>query len=118
VAVLVAAGVGAAVAEIGARTLLQRVAGIELLGHAFAAVEGVQMAMLTAWAFYVSALVAVGGPVAAPIVETTRLRHVPALAALGAQEPETLARSARRLDVTAGAVLWRQGDARALLRIR
>ena len=75
VAVLVAAGVGAAVAEIGARTLLQRVAGIELLGHAFAAVEGVQMAMLTAWAFYVSALVAV-------------------------------------------AVLWRQGDARALLRIR
>ncbi len=138
VAVLVAAGVGAAVGEIGARSLLQRVAGIELLGHAFAAVEGVQMAMLAAGALYVSALVAVGGPVAAPIgvgalvlvvagvsarrildtdshadaplVEMTQLRHVPALAALGAPELETLARSARRLEVAPGTVLCHQGE--------
>jgi len=137
IALLLGGGIGASVTEIGSRTLLQRVAGLDLLGHAFAAVEGVQMAMLGAGALVVGVLVELWGPAAAPVgvgvilalfglvscrrvlrtddrataplVEMAVLRRFRPFAEMPAPELETVARAAQHRDVTAGQVLVEPG---------
>lgn len=65
---LLGAGAGAAVMEITARTMLQRTAATEVVGHAFAAVESAQMAALALGALTVGAVVERWGPSAGLIV--------------------------------------------------
>ncbi|MFZ4519599.1 MAG: hypothetical protein ACOYOP_14510 [Microthrixaceae bacterium] len=79
VALLGGAGVGATCAEVASRTLLQRVAGLSLLGHAFSVVEGSQMAALGVGAVTVGLAVDRFGPQAALVAPAVLLVGLSAL---------------------------------------
>jgi hypothetical protein len=136
--VLVALGVSEAVYELTVVMLLQRVSRLDLLGHVFALVEALQMAMLgvgaalvplavqlfgSHWApaaIGVLFIVLVGGigtrivfidrDARVPITEMAVLRATPLFGALPGPALETVAREARRVAVVAGDVVVLQGD--------
>jgi len=136
--VLVAIGVAEASYELTAVMLLQRVSRLDLLGHIFAVVEALQMAMLAVGAALVPVAVQLFGPrwapasigalfvllvgsvsarivaidrdARVPITEMAVLRATPLFGALPGPALETLAREARRVAVAAGDVVVRQGD--------
>jgi MFS family permease len=138
VAVLAAAGLGRAMLDVGARTLLQRVAPPDMLARVFGLVEAIAMAALAVGSLGVTLLVAVGGvslalagiglllPLAVlvggrslldidrhadvPVVEIGLLRSLPLFAPLPPQTLESAARSLRRADVGAGSVVIREGQ--------
>ena len=135
---LVALGVATATYELTALMLLQRVTRLDLVGHIFALVEALQMAMLAIGAAIVPLAVALFGshraPAAigvffavivgsvstrivridrharVPITEMAVLRATPLFAALPGPALETVAREARRVAVAPGDVVVRQGD--------
>ncbi len=131
-------GLSASLYELTSRMLLQRISGLDVLGHVFSLVEAVQMAMLAVGSasvpFVVHALgtrwaaagigglmvltVAILGPALVrvdrqahvPLTEMAALRATPLLAPLPAPTLETLAREARREEVAAGTVVVRRGE--------
>jgi MFS family permease len=133
-----ACGLSASLYELTSRMLLQRISGLDVLGHVFSLVEAVQMAMLavgsasvpfvvhalgTRWApAGVGALmvltIAILGPALVrvdrrahvPLTEMAALRATPLLAPLPAPALETLAREARRQEIPAGAVVVGRGE--------
>jgi hypothetical protein len=135
---LVTFGVAATTYELTALMLLQRVSRLDLLGHVFALVESLQMAMLAIGAAIVPLAVNLFGshwaPAAVgvlfvslvaglatrvvvidrharvPITEMAALRSTPLFGALPGPALETVAREARRVEVAAGDVVVRQGD--------
>ena len=135
---LVIFGIATTTFELTALMLLQRVSRLDLLGHVFALVESLQMAMLAVGAAIVPLAVnlfgsrwapaAIGvlfvGLVAGfgtrvvlidrharvPITEMALLRATPLFGALPGPALETVAREARRVEVAAGHVVVRQGD--------
>ena len=136
--VVVALGMAAATYELTALMLLQRVSRLDLLGHIFALVEALQMAMLalgaaivplavqlfgSRWAsaavgvLFALLVIAIGGRVViidrhahVPITEMAILRAIPLFGALPGPALETVAREARRLAVAAGDTVVRQGE--------
>jgi MFS family permease len=138
IVILVVFGVASTTYELTALMLLQRVSRLDLLGHVFALVEALQMAMLAVGAALVPLAVnlfgsqwapaAIGvlfvGLVAGlatrvvsidrharvPITEMAALRSTPLFGALPGPALETVAREARRIEAAAGDVLVRQGD--------
>jgi hypothetical protein len=136
--VLVALGVSEGLYELTALMLLQRVSRLDLLGHIFALVEALQMAMLAVGAAIVPVAVQLFGshwaPAAigvlfvmlvggigarivvidrdarVPLTEMAVLRATPIFGALPGPALETVAREARRVVVAAGDVVVRQGD--------
>ncbi|MDQ1479205.1 MAG: hypothetical protein QOI44_66 [Actinomycetota bacterium] len=138
IVILVVFGVASITYELTALMLLQRVSRLDLLGHVFALVEALQMAMLAVGAALVPLAVnlfgsqwapaAIGvlfvGLVAGlatrvvsidrharvPITEMAALRLTPLFGALPGPALETVAREARRVEAAAGDVLVRQGD--------
>jgi len=137
--VLVAFGIAEATYELTALMLLQRVSRLDLVGHVFALVEAMQMAMLAIgaalvplavqlfgshWApaaigvLFVALVGALGAPIVlidrnarVPITEMAILRVTPLLGALPGPALETIARESSRIEVPAGEVVVRQGDA-------
>jgi MFS family permease len=135
---LALAGAGRVVLDVGARTLLQRVAPSDVLARVFGLLEGLAFLALALGSLLVAGLVALGGatlgivgvglllPLAAaaagrglldidrhatvPVVEIGLLRGLPLFAALGPATLEALARALERTDVAAGADVIRQGD--------
>jgi hypothetical protein len=135
---LVAFGVAEATYELTALMLLQRVSRLDLVGHIFALVEALQMAMLAVGAAIVPLAVALfgshGAPAAVgvlfvalvgaigtrivlidrsarvPITEMALLRSTPMFGALPGPALETVAREARRLEAASGDVIIRQGE--------
>jgi hypothetical protein len=138
VLVLVAFGIATAMYELTALMLLQRVSRLDLLGHVFALVEALQMAMLAVGAAIVPLAVhlfgskwapaAIGGlfllfvagfatrvvridrDARVPITEMATLRATPLFGALPGPALETVAREARRVAVPAGDVVVVQGE--------
>ena len=138
IVMLVIFGVAATTFELTALMLLQRVSRLDLLGHVFALVESLQMAMLAVGAALVPLAVNLFGshwaPAAigvlfvalvagfgtrvilidrharVPITEMAALRSTPLFRALPGPALETVAREARRVEVAAGEVVVRQGD--------
>lgn len=136
--ILVAFGGAHTVYELTALMLLQRVSRLDLVGHIFAIVEALQMAMLAIGAALVPLAVQLfgshGAPAAVgvlfvllvgalatrvvlidrharvPITEMAVLRAIPLMAALPGPALETVAREARRVSVPAGDVVVRQGE--------
>ena len=136
--VLVALGIAQATYELTALMLLQRVTRLDLVGHIFALVEALQMAMLAVGAAVVPLAVTLFGSHRAPgaigvllavmigvlsiwivridrearvpITEMAALRATPLFAALPGAGLETIAREARRVEITAGDVVVQQGD--------
>jgi hypothetical protein len=136
---LAAAGAARTVVDVAGRTLLQRTAPAPLVARLFGVVEGVAMAALAAGSLLVPALVALGGARTAsaglgvllvcaafaaarglvaidaaadvPQVEIALLRSVSMFAPLDPPTVEALARSLTPLELGAGAVLMRQGEA-------
>ncbi len=136
--VLVAFGIAEATYELTSLMLLQRVSRLDLIGHVFAIVEALQMAMLAVGAALVPLAVylfgshwapaAIGGVFAGviavlgarivqidrharvPITEMAALRATPQFGVLPGPALETVARETRRLEVPAGEVVIRQGD--------
>jgi Cyclic nucleotide-binding domain len=118
--------------------LLQRVSRLDLVGHVFAFVEAMQMAMLAVgaalvplavepfgsrWApaaigvlFVVSVgalaarIVSIDRNARVPITEMATLRATPLLGALPGPALETVARESSRVEVAAGTVIVTQGD--------
>jgi Cyclic nucleotide-binding domain/Major Facilitator Superfamily len=135
---LVAFGGAATIYELTALMLLQRVSRLDLLGHVFALVEALQMAMLAVGAAVVplavqlfgsewspaaigvlfAALVAVlatrivriDREARVPITEMAALRATPLFGALPGPALETVAREARRVAVAAGHAVVVQGE--------
>ena len=135
---LVILGVATTTFELTALMLLQRVSRLDLLGHVFALVEALQMAMLAVGAAIVPLTVELFGshwaPAAVgvlfvvlvagfgtrvvlidrharvPITEMAALRATPLFGALPGPALETVAREARRVQAAAGEVLVQQGD--------
>ncbi len=131
-------GAGTALLLVATRTLLQRVADLEVLCHTFAVAEAAQMAMLLLGALVVPLLVAwlsaewagagvavvmlvalaitVGGltrserAVHAPLARIELLAHVPVFELLTAPSLETVARFAHPRHLHAGETVIRQGD--------
>jgi hypothetical protein len=131
-------GVATTTYELTALMLLQRVSRLDLIGHVFALVEALQMAMLAIGAASVPLAVQLFGsrrsPAAVgvlfavlvaglgtrivlidrrarvPITEMAALRSTPLFGALPGPALETVAREARRVAVGAGDVVVRQGD--------
>jgi hypothetical protein len=136
--VLVAFGVAATIYELTALMLLQRVSRLDLIGHVFALVEALQMAMLAVGAALVPLAVLLFGSAWAPaavgvlfallvgvlgtrivlidrsarvpITEMAALRATPLFGALPGPALETVAREARRIAAAAGDVVVRQGE--------
>jgi MFS family permease len=138
IVILVIFGIATTIYELTALMLLQRVSRLDLLGHVFALVESLQMAMLAVGAAIVPLAVEVFGfrwaPAAigalfvalvagfgtrvividrharVPITEMAALRSTPLFAALPGPALETVAREARRVEVAAGEVVVREGE--------
>jgi MFS family permease len=136
--VLVVLGVASTTFELTALMLLQRVSRLDLLGHVFALVESLQMAMLAVgaatvplavhlfgsrWApaavgvlfvalvaGFATRVVVIDRHARVPITEMAALRATPLFGALPGPALETVAREARRLEVAAGDVVVREGD--------
>ena len=136
--VLVAFGAATAMYELTALMLLQRVSRLDLLGHVFALVEALQMAMLAVGAAIVPLAVALFGSAWAPaaigalfvllvatfavgviridrdawvpITEMATLRATPLFGALPGPALETVARESRRIAVPAGHAVVVQGE--------
>jgi MFS family permease len=135
---LALAGAGRVVLDVGARTLLQRVAPTDVLARVFGLLEGLAMIGLAVGSLLVTLLVAAGGvrlgilgvglllPLAAlvagrgllevdrhatvPVVQIGLLRSLRLFAPLQPATLEGLARSLDRVDVAAGEDVFRQGD--------
>jgi hypothetical protein len=135
---LVVFGTAEGLYELTALMLLQRVSRLDLVGHIFALVEALQMAMLAVGAAIVPlavqlfgsrwATAAIGGLLAivvvvfatgivridrnarVPLTEMAALRATPLFGALPGPALETVAREARRLEVPSGEVVVVQGD--------
>lgn len=138
VLLLAAAGAGRVVLDVGARTLLQRVAPSHVLAGVFGLLEGFASLALAIGSVLVAALVALGGaklgilgiglllPLAAaiagrdlldidrhatvPVVEIGLLRGLPLFAPLGPSTLEAIARSLERRELDAGTEVIRQGE--------
>jgi MFS family permease len=138
VALLAVAGAGHSLLAVATRTLLQRSVPPHLIGRIFGVLEGLMMVGLALGALLVPALAHLGGsrlavlgvaavlPLAAvaggravfrldggtavPVVEIALLRSLPLFAELPAPAVEGLAASLRPVQLSAGAVLIRQGD--------
>jgi len=136
--VLAAFGAATAMYELTALMLLQRVSRLDLLGHVFALVEALQMAMLAVGAAIVPLAVALFGSAWAPaaigalfallvatfavgvvridrdarvpITEMATLRATPLFGALPGPALETVARESRRIAVPAGDAVVVQGE--------
>jgi hypothetical protein len=139
VTLLAVAGASRTLLEIATRTLLQRSVPAQLLGRMFGVLEGLMMAGYATGALLVPLLVSLGGsrlallgvaavlPLAAvtggrglvtldaqattPVVEIALLRSLPLFGELPAPAIEGLAAALTPVEVPAGAVLIRQGDA-------
>ena len=137
-ALLTVAGAGHCVLLMATRTLLQRSVPPQLIGRIFGVLEGFMMAGYAVGALLVPALMHLGGsrvavlgvaavlPLAAvaggravfrldagtavPVVEIALLRSLPLFAELPAPALEGLAAALRLVQLSAGAVLLRQGD--------
>ena len=135
---MVLCGAGATLYDLMSRMLLQRVTRLDLLGHAFAALECLQLAMLAIGVLTVPVAVALFGSDGAPaaigaLLAVTALLSAPGIASVdrGAQVPitemallrstrlfgplpgpalESLAREARRFEVTAGTIVLTEGE--------
>lgn len=138
IVILVTFGIAQTTFELTALMLLQRVSRLDLLGHVFALVESLQMAMLAVgaalvplavnlfgsrWApaavgvLFVTLVAGFGAQVVVidrharvPITEMAALRATPLFGALPGPALETVAREARRVEVAAGEVVVRQGE--------
>jgi MFS family permease len=135
---LAVAGSGHSLLAVATRTLMQRSVPPRLIGRIFGVLEGFTMAGLALGALLVPALAHLGGsrlavlgvaavlPLAAlaggravfrldagtavPVVEIALLRSLPLFAELPAPALEGLAAALRPVELSAGAVLIRQGD--------
>ena len=138
VVLLAVAGAGHSLLAVATRTLLQRSVPPQLIGRIFGVLEGLMMAGFALGALLVPALAHLGGsrlavlgvaavlPLAAvaggravfrldagtavPVVEIALLRSLPLFAELPAPAIEGLAAALRPVQLTAGAVLIRQGE--------
>jgi MFS family permease len=138
IVILVIFGVASITYELTTLMLLQRVSRLDLLGHVFALVEALQMAMLAVgaalvplavnlfgsqWApaaigvlfvglvaGFATRVVSIDRHARVPITEMAALRLTPLFGALPGPALETVAREARRVEAAAGDVLVRQGD--------
>ena len=135
---LALAGAGRVVLDVGARTLLQRVAPADVLARVFGLLEALYMVGLCVGSLAVAALVAVGGaelallgiglllPVAVgafgrqlldidrhatvPVVEIGLLRSLPLFSPLPPDQLEAVARALDRIDITAATTVITQGE--------
>ena len=135
---LAVVGGGRALFAVATRSLLQRAVPADVVGRVFGAVEGLAMAGLAVGSLIVPLLVTAGGPVAAvlgtaallpvvalvrgralvdldtaadvPVVEIALLRSLRIFRFLPGPELEGVARSVRRVDLSPGEVLIREGD--------
>ncbi len=138
VALLTVAGASRALLDVASRSLLQRSVPAQSLGQVFGLLEGLTMAGLAFGAVLVPALIHLGGsrlallgvaavlPLAAtaggralfsldahapvPVVQIALLRSIPLFAGLPAPALEGLAAALTPAEVTAGAILIRQGE--------
>jgi hypothetical protein len=138
-ALLVVAGAGSALVDVGGRTLLQRIAPPSVMARVFALSEALSGAGFALGSILVPVLVAVGGTTAAlitagallpalallrfaalrsidaeatvPVVEISLLRSIPIFAPLPAPALEGLARSLEPNIFPAGSVILREGEA-------
>jgi MFS family permease len=138
VALLTVAGASRALLDVASRSLLQRSVPAQSLGKVFGLLEGLTMAGLAIGSVLVPALVHLGGsrlallgvaavlPLAAtvggralssldahapvPVVQIALLRSIPLFAELPAPAIEGLAAALTPAEVSAGAILIRQGE--------
>ena len=131
-------GISRTLLDTAARTLLQRVSTLDVVGHVFAALESITMASLAFGSFVIPFFVAAAGSTWAPVgvgvivlvafgitaaslrrvdrdargtlTEVALLRRLPLFHVLGSPALETLAREGRWIDVDAGTVVIREGD--------
>ena len=137
-AFVAAAGAGRGLMDVSGRTLLQRVAPLDVLSRVFGVLEGFSMAALAAGAAIApilvetigigAAVLAVGAALPLTLVLTIRpllrletlsrtsprelriLRAIPIFASLPVPTLERLAHTLERIDAPAGTVIVREGD--------
>jgi len=137
-ALLAVAGTGRIVVDVAGRTLLQRIAPVDLLCRVFGLLEGLSMAALAVGSLLTPLLVSLAGARAAvigvglvlpvglllasprllaidrratvPVVELALLRSVPLFATLGLPEVEVVARELQPMEVQAGDEIVHEGD--------